>query len=206
MSTHAFTVKEALSFGWNTFKNNWQFLVIVFAIVYATGLVPAWIVKLSNGSFPAITSLASLCVIVLQMIIAIGVIVISLKIVDRKKPEITDLFTNFPLLLNYFLGALLYAGVIIVGIILLIIPGIIWGIKYQYTMYLIIDKKMGPFEAFKKSGKITQGNKMRLFWLGLSFGVLYMAGELLLHIGLILVYPIIYLSGAYVYRKLSPKQ
>lgn len=139
----------------------------------------------------------------MQMITSIGVIVISLKIVDKKKPEFSDIYSHYKLLLNYFLGSLLYGVVTLAGFILLIVPGIIWGIKYQYTTYLIVDKKMSPMEAFKKSGQITNGVKLKLFWLGLAFIGVTLLGVLALGIGLIIAWPIISLAGAYVYRKLS---
>jgi uncharacterized membrane protein len=131
--------------------------------------------------------------------------VISLKIVDGKKPEFADIYKHYNLLLNYFLGSLLYGLVIIAGFILLIIPGIYWGIKYQFITYLIIDKKMGPLEAFKKSGKLTNGVKMKLFWLGIAFIGITIVGMLLIGIGLIVAWPVIALAAAHVYRKLSPK-
>lgn len=203
MAKHSFRIKEALTYGYDTFKKNWKFLVIVFAIVYVAGLLPSLMVKWSSANYTPLITLLSILLFVVQLILGIGVIVISLKIVDNKKPELSDLVSHYPLLLNYFLGALLYVAVIVVGVVLLIVPGIIWGIKYQYTTYLIIDKKMSPLEAFRKSGKITEGNKWNLFLLGLAFAVLYIIGEILFHVGLVLTLPIISLAGVHVYRKLS---
>ena len=64
---------------------------------------------------------------------------------------------------------------------------------------------MSPLDAFKKSGKITQGHKMKLFYLGLVFMAMTVIGMITLGLGLIIIWPIISLAGAYVYRKLSPK-
>lgn len=205
MATHTFTIKGALTFGWETFKKNWQFVLPAFVIVVVVGMIPSYLRMLTTEDAPALSFLFSILGWLIQMITSIGVIVISLKLVDGKKPMFSDIYSHYPLLLNYFLGSLLYGLVVVAGFILLIVPGIIWGIKYQYTTYLIIDKKMSPMEAFKKSGKITQGVKMKLFYLGLIFIALTIAGMLLFGIGLILVWPIVALAGTYVYRKLSPK-
>jgi hypothetical protein len=205
MATHSFTVKEALVFGWNTFKKNWQFLIQAFVIIVIAGMIPNWLHDWSKTNLPAASFLFTIISWVVQMVTSIGVIVISLKIVDGKKPNFRDIYKDYSLLLNYFLGSLLYGAVIIVGLILLIVPGVIWGIKYQYTTYLIVDKRMGVWDAFKKSGQITRGVKLKLFLLGLSFIVITLVGVLLAGIGLIVAWPVIALSGAYVYRKLSPK-
>ncbi len=206
MATHSFTVKESLKYGWDTFKKNWQFLIAVFAIVVLAGMIPNWLHDWSRDNMPNVSFVFSIISWLIQMITGIGVIVISLKIVDGKKPNISDLYTHSSLLLNYFLGSLIYGLVTIGGFILLIIPGIIWGIKYQYITYLIIDQGMSPMDAFRKSGKITQGHKTKLFWLGISYIGITLLGILVFGIGLIISWPIIALSGAYVYRKLSPKK
>ena len=205
MASTSFTVKQSLIYGWNTFKKNWQFLVIAFVIVLVAGMIPSWLHDWARDHFPAVSFLFSIVGWVVQMITSIGIIVLSLKFVDGKKPVLSDIYTHYPMLLNYFLGSLLYGAVTIIGFILLIVPGIIWGIKYQYTTYLIVDRGMSPMDAFKMSGKITQGQKMKLFYLGLAYIGITILGILIVGIGLIISWPIIALSGAYVYRKLSPK-
>lgn len=205
MASHKFSVGDAVSFGWKTFTKNWQFLLLTFIVVLLVGMIPNWLHDWSRENLPAISFLFSIASWLIQMVTSIGVIVISLKLVDGKKPELADVYKHYNLLLNYFLGSLLYGLVTVAGFILLIVPGIIWGIKYQYTTYLIIDKKMGPMEAFKKSGQITKGVKLKLFLLGLAFIGITILGVLLIGIGLIIAWPVISLAGAYVYRKLSPK-
>lgn len=205
MATKLFTVKDSLKYGWNTFKKHWQFLIAVFAIVVVSGMIPNWLHDWARDNMPNITFIFSIISWLIQMVTGIGVIVISLKIVDGKKPKLSDIYSHYPLLLNYFLGSLIYGVVTLLGFILLIIPGIIWGIKYQYTTYLIIDRGMSPMDAFRKSGKITQGSKTKLFWLGFAYIGITLLGILAFGIGLVISWPIIALSGAYVYRKLSPK-
>ncbi len=205
MALHAFTIKESLVFGWETFKKEWKFLLLTFGIIVLASMIPSWLRDWAQENAPGLTFLFSILGWIVQMITGIGVIVITLKMVDGKKPMVEDLYMHYGYLLNYFLGSLLYGLVVVGGFILLIIPGIIWGIKYQYTTYLIIDKKMGPLEAFKKSGQITKGSRLKLFYLGIIFIGITILGMLALGFGLIVAWPIVSLAGAYVYRKLSPK-
>ncbi len=202
MAHNSFSVKEALLYGWKTFKKNWQFLVPVFVIVTVAGMIPSWLHDWSDENMPSISFIFTIIGWLVQMITSIGTLVIILKLVDKKKPEFTDIYSHYNLLLNYFLGSLLYGLVIIGGLILLIVPGIIWGIKYQYTTYLIVDKKMSPMDAFKKSGKLTEGVRWKLFLLGLACVGLTAIGMLIFGIGLIVTWPVIMLAGVHVYRKL----
>ncbi len=205
MATKDFSISEALTYGWETFKTNWQFLLVVFVTIIAIGMIPNYLHDWARENLPAISFLFSIIGWLVQMVTGIGVVVICLKLVDGKNPKFKDIYSHYNLLLNYFLGSLLYGLVIIGGLILLIVPGVIWGVKYQYTTYLIVDKKMGPLEAFKASGKVTQGYKLKLFYLGLIFIGLTLFGTALFGIGLILVWPVVSLAGTYVYRKLSPR-
>jgi hypothetical protein len=205
MATHQFTIKEAILFGWEKFKKNWQFLIEFFVTIIIASVIPDWLHSWARDNFPNSSFLFSIIGWIVQMITGIGVIVISLKLVDGKKPGFKDIYKDYNLLLNYFLGSLLYGIVVIVGLILLVVPGIYWGIKYQYTTYLIIDKKMGVWEAFKKSGQLTHRVKLKLFLLGLCYIGITIVGVLLVGIGLLISWPVIALSSAYVYRKLSPR-
>ena len=84
----------------------------------------------------------------------------------------------------------------------MIIPGIIWAIKFQFYDYLIIDKKLGPIEALKKSAVITKGAKGNLFVFGLLLGGINLLGAICLLIGLFAAIPTTLVAKAFVYRKL----
>jgi len=201
----SFTVKEAIQFGWKTFKQNWKFLVVAYAAIYAVGYIPNVLQDFVKGdNVETVNFIIAIIGWIFQMIVGIGVIVITLKYVDGKIPEFADIYKHYALFFNYFLGYLLYIAVVILGFVLLIIPGIYLAIKYQFTTYLIVDKKMGPLEAFKMSGRLTNGIKMKLFYLGLIFMGLSILGLITFGIGFLVIGPVIALATAYVYRKLSP--
>lgn len=67
--------------------------------------------------------------------------------------------------------------IVLVGVVLFIIPGIIWGLKYSLSMVAILDKRLSPVEAVRFSGKITSGYIGKLFVLFiLFFGVAILLG------------------------------
>jgi uncharacterized membrane protein len=87
-------------------------------------------------------------------------------------------------------------------LLLLIIPGIFFGIRLKYATYLVIDKNLGPLEAIKGSWKITRGNVWNLFFLSILLGLINLLGLLCLVIGLFITVPLSMLATAFVYRKL----
>ena len=68
---------------------------------------------------------------------------------------------------------------ILIGLFLLIIPGIYLAFKYSMIDYIFADKKDIKYaEAMRESGEIMKGNKARLFVLVLSFiGWFFVGGD-----------------------------
>jgi len=132
----------------------------------------------------------------------VGFLKVTLRFCDQEKGRLSDLFSQYRLFFKYFLAYILYGLIVLGGIILFIIPGIIWAIKFQFFPYLIIDKKLGPIEALKQSAAITQGVKWQLWVFSLATGVVNIIGALLLIVGLFVTIPVTMLATAFVYRKL----
>jgi len=131
-----------------------------------------------------------------------GVNQIALRFCDGEKGEFADLFSCFPLFFKYLFGSILYRLIVLGGIILLIIPGIIWAIKFQFFSYFIVDKGLGPIESLKRSSAITRGAKWDLFLFGLLLGLINLLGAICLFIGLFATVPTAMVAMAFVYRKL----
>lgn len=200
MAEEKFNIKEAISYGWNTFKENLTLLVGLVAIQFVISGLPRWVVNLDGN---ATATPVSLVVNILNMILQIGIITITLKILAKKKTGFGDLFENINVFWNYLLATILYALIVIAGFILLIIPGFIWAIKYQFYGYFVIDKKMGAVEALKQSAAITEGERWNLFKFGLwQLGIIIL-GALALGVGLFFAIPVVWLSVVFVYKKLS---
>lgn len=199
---NSFSISEALSWGFETFKKNWKFLVSFFILVILADLIPAWLHDLARRNFSDVSFIFSILSFVIDIITSIGIIVVTLKFVDRKKPEIEDLYQHYSYFLNYILSSIIYCLIIIAGLILFIIPGIYWAIKYQFYKFYVVDKKMGPWEAIKASGHLTRGNKWKLLWMDIVFALISLLGVLVFGVGTLVAMPIVSLAGAKVYRKL----
>jgi len=202
MTTKKFSKSEAVRFGWNTMKNNLGFFIGLLVVVGLIYFVPDIISELLKEDAPILSIIISIAVVVLSMVIQMGLIRITLRFCDNEKGESADLFSCFPLFFKYLLGSILYGLIILGGMILLIIPGIIWAIKFQFFSYFIVDKGLGPIEALKRSSAITRGAKWDLFLFDLLLGLINLLGAICLLIGLFATVPTTMLAKAFVYRKL----
>jgi len=201
MSTKKFSIKEALSFGWNIMKGNFWFFVGLLLIIWSISLVYG-IIEDQMEERSVLLLIIALVFFILNIIITMGAIKITLKFHDGQKGKIADLFSCLDLFFKYLLSSIVYGLIVLGGLILLIVPGIIWGIKFQFFGYFIVDKGLGPIEALKQSAKITKDAKRTLLLFGLLSGLINLLGVLLLLVGLFATVPTIMMAKAFVYRKL----
>jgi len=197
-----FSKIEALEFGWKTTTSNLKFLIGLMIIVLVIYLLLAMIGQaLEDEKF--LSFIFSLITWAIQLIVSLGLIKIAIKFCDKKKPLLSDLYTEYPKTLKYLLASIIVGIITFIGFILLIVPGIIFAIKLQFVPYLIADKNLGPFEAIKTSWRITKGVKWNLFLFALLAILVNIGGALLLLVGLLVTIPTTSIATAYIYRKLS---
>jgi len=142
---------------------------------------------------------------VISILTSIGAIKIALKLYNGQKPDFFDLFNNFSLFFKYLFSSIVYGLIVFGGMLLLVIPGIIWLLKFYFFNYLIVDKNLTPITALKQSAHITNGAKKELFVFSLVLGLLNLAGALCLIVGLLITIPISMLAMTFVYKKLLLK-
>jgi uncharacterized membrane protein len=209
---HTFSIKEAISFGWDAFwKRPWFFIgmYVILGIVnmdyrYRTDDQEAFSSFLSLLTPPIILILIVVIVLLvaLRNVVSMGEKKILLAAHDDvQKVALKDLWTVHPFW-NFFWGNVLYGLIMVAGLILLIVPGIIWALKYMFVPYLIMDRGLKPMEAIRESGRMTDGHKWHLFKFSLVLIGVNVLGLLCLLIGLLVSIPVSALAAVFVYRKL----
>ncbi|NQT32349.1 MAG: hypothetical protein HQ594_01595 [Candidatus Omnitrophica bacterium] len=195
--------RESLDFGWETTKKYLGFFIVISIIVLLAQIVPRSLQNVAAEDVLILAFLIGFAGWVIQKIIDMGFIKICLKCCDNEKGEFSDLIpTSSQRVINFILGSIIYGVIVTVGTILLIVPGIIWSLKFQFFGYFIIDEGLGPIDALKKSGMITKGVKGNLFVFALVIVLINIVGMLLLLVGLFVTIPLTTLAFSYMYRSL----
>ncbi len=105
--------------------------------------------------------------------------------VRRIKPDFEYLIKGF--FENYFqivLASLLVTALIIMGLFLLIIPGIIIACRLVFVSYIVMDKKADPIDAVEMSWKMTRGHGWTIFLMGFVSIFVIFFGLLMLIVGI----------------------
>lgn len=119
------------------------------------------------GFIPGGSLIAS---IIITPAFALSMIRVYLAVIAGETPEAKDSFSGFDDFWSAFKVNLLTGIYTFLWSLLFVIPGIIKTISYSMSSYILAENKGKPaLECIKESQAMTNGHKMELFVLSLSF-------------------------------------
>lgn len=202
MENERFSIGESVHFGWDRMKENLAYFIIVTLICWLAQAIPSALQATLGGRNVGFGCVFGVIGFVVSIFVGIAFIKIGLRFTGGEVAGFEDLYSAYPSLFDYLVGTIIYVLIVIGGLILLIVPGIIWGIKYQFYGYFIIDQGMKPTQALTRSGQVTKGIKGYLFLFNLALLGITILGAIACGVGLLVAIPVNLVAIAYVYRKL----
>lgn len=192
-SHNKFVVGEAIEFGWDSVKSHLWFFIGIFLIFF----VILFMIFGAKG----VGTRVVLGVLVTG--VSLGYIKLAVDIVDNKDPEFKELFSCFSLLLQYLLSLIIYVVIVSVGLVLFVIPGLIWAVQFGFFPFVIVNERLWPLNALRKSSALTEGVKGRLIVFGLVLLGINLLGLLAVGIGIIVTIPLSIIAAAHIFRQLE---
>lgn len=180
-------------------KEFWKY-VLVGLILMAVSFV-ASIFEESNIVYALVSFL-------LQIYLGLVWLLFSVRSVQKGELVFKDIFAeiNPKIYIKFFLLSLLVSLVVMLGFVLLIIPGVLFAIAYQFSGYFMVDGELGVRAAMKKSWRATKGLRWKLFWLSLLVGLLNILGLAVVGVGLFVTVPLTSLVLGHVYVNVIKKR
>lgn len=204
-----FSIREMIRFGWETFKKRpWFFAgaTLLIAVISAissqlTGLMNAS--NLDQHSLFPLFAVGFFVGLIVSILIKMGSINFFLKAHDGvENVSVRDLWAPYPLW-KYLLTGVVFGFIVIIGLILLVVPGVVWALRYMFAQYLVMDKHLDVSEALSQSAKMTYGYKWRLLGFGFALAGINILGALCFLVGLLVSIPVSSLAFVHAYRTLS---
>lgn len=217
-SSGGLDIGAAFRFGWETFQANVGPLVIgilvlfvgIFAISFVWQLLVGGLVGTTEGDAIGIGgaiaglsvfAIGSFVSIVGQYIVQAVIVRAGFDLVDGRGIDTARLFDTDNL------GAIIITGLLVslgttVGLILCIIPGIIFAIIAGYSFHFVIDEGKAPVDAIRASIDLyrDQPGSALLLWLVTS--IVSGLGALLCGVGLLVTFPVALIAQAHGFRQL----
>ena len=201
-------IGAVLSEAWAKTKGSkgtiWLAFLLVMLVIIPASIVPV-IVGMVFGGSGAVAGLVSvlfqLAINVLMLPIMAGLWMIGIKRAAGVPVGATEIFGYFGKTVSLFLCMLLMYLLVLVGFILLVLPGIYLMVAFSMAMPLIVEKNMGVWEALQTSRKAMTHQWFTFFGLGIVVMLIYLVGGMFtLGIGLIWILPFLFLVMGVVYR------
>lgn len=176
-------------------------------ILFVISLVIALISGLAGFvlSFIPFGSLAA--TIIITPAFTLSLVRVYMLVVKGEHPEVSGAFSGFDDFWSAFKVIFLVGLFTFLWSLLFIIPGIVKSYSYSMSMYILAENKGKPaLECINESKMMTEGHKMDLFVLNLSFIGWMLLGSITLGIAYIWVVPYMEATMINVYNTLKPAQ
>ena len=153
-------------------KGKWgKILPVIILYSLITGAISGVVtVKYGNNPSTQISASTSLITSIITAFFVLGYNSFFLKLARNKDVEVNELWSKTGQFIRAFVATFLISLAIGVGIVLLIVPGIIFALMFSMTMFIMVDdENISAIDAMKKSAEMMKGHKGDLFGLILSF-------------------------------------
>ncbi|HSO97030.1 MAG TPA: DUF975 family protein [Acidimicrobiia bacterium] len=212
-----FGIGDAISYGWSKYWQNVGILLAITVLIIVINAVAGGILSAIGNAFPRVhyTSgntrygigvgfiLAQIISLVIGAVLAMGLIRATLAVTEGQKPDVSMLFRSEGLA-AYIVASILVTIGVLIGLILLIIPGIILLIMWHFYGFVIVQNPdIGATEAMRRSAEITRGHRWQLFGLGLLLFGINILGLMACCVGVLFTEGITAMAVAYAYKTLS---
>lgn len=200
MNTRALPVGKTIDTGWKTFKESIGLAITVMLAVYLIPAALQWFGEIASGGNGRQAPLMWVAIVIVEITLELGATNVFLKLRDKRPAEFADVFNIFPRVPVFFAAVLIAAAAMLLGFILLIIPGIIVAVRLKFIPYLLLDEDIGPIDAVQRSWKLTRGFTLDLFLFDLLLAGINLLGVLALGVGVFVSVPVTGIALADMYR------
>lgn len=201
----AWSVGDAVSFGWRKFQEHLGQILLAVLIVFVANAILQGI-GYAVGDSLVLSLLFNLVSWVVTTVLSAGIIRAALDITEGRKPEAVQVLTP-PRLPQLLLLGVVTGVLVTVGLVLCILPGLVVILLTSFSTYFLLDRPdLDAIGALKASVNLVKDNLGSvLLWFLVCFG-LVLLGAILCLVGLLVTLPIVYLGTAYTYKRLTGQQ
>lgn len=223
-----YSVGNAFSYAFDKFKANLGPLILITVLLLVAAFVVQFVGNivssslgsasqltvdpttgelngLSGGLFGAamiVSLLFSAISFAVQLVVQAGLIKAALGVTRGESVDLGRSFNG----INWaqvLIAALLTGLGTFIGLVLCILPGIVFIFLTSFTLYFVIDRNMDAVPAIKASINLVKDNVGALVLFFLASIAAYIIGICLCGVGLLAAIPIVVLAQAYTFRVLT---
>ena len=187
------SIGGSFSHGWSRIFGK-QFLPLLLTVIIL-GLLngPSYGLKMDGDHWGPMLLLLPLALFGLAYaflflpILEYGKDFIFLQAMRDQEVDLKTLFEGFKTkYLNIILANLIVFALVILGLMMLIIPGIIVACRLVFVSYLVMDKDLDAMKAVEKSWQMTRGHGWQIFGMAILSFFIFIGGLIVFFVGAII--------------------
>jgi hypothetical protein len=152
------SVKKWYAQGWQTYKKNPRILILGSLVVSGLSALFTLLNVLSGGQWIIVLSQ-----FFITPVLGIGWLYLCLLSVRDENPGFAVVFSAFKRYGRVWVTCILFILLIVAGLFLVIVPGVLWALKYGLSLFTVMDTDRYARNAFRYSKRITKGFLGKLF-------------------------------------------
>lgn len=197
-----FSVGGTLQFAWDTFKKRPWFFILTTIIILVIGWIGG-VISSAFGTHGIGWLIGYIVNLAIDTFIGMGTIALYLKAhEDAASAHVSDLWHPKPFW-KYLATSIIVGIIVVIGLILIIVPGVIAALMLMFATYVVVDRELGPIEALSESRRITKGHRLELLGLIIAVIAINILGLICIVIGLLVTIPFTSLALVHAYRLLE---
>ncbi len=190
-----FSPTDIISQAWQLWKNHivfsWLVLGVIFLVTIVFGVLDP------RGD----SMLISLLSMVVTLFFELGAFALFLKLVRTgQEGKLEEIIGQKDIFLQALIGNIIYYILMVIGFILLIVPGVYVFVRFLLLPYVFVDQKLGWKEALKEASRLSEGSRWDLLGFVLLLVIMNIVGALLLLVGLLVSIPVSAIAMAMAYE------
>lgn len=195
-------IGQVMNEAWSSIVGFKQTYFLACLIYFAISLVLTLIAEFVGDESIIIGVLTQLIIMLVTYPLGAGILMLGIKRARNEDVSPRMIFDYYPQTIPIFLLYLLMTLLIVLGLVLLILPGIYLMIAYLFALPLLVERKLGIWDALETSRKAITPYWFRFAGLVLVMVVIILLSLIPLGIGLIWTLPMFSVILGIVYRNM----
>jgi hypothetical protein len=202
---------EAMRFGWEMTKENLGFFIASYIVAGLVWCVSGVLLILTvahaadgNAGTAALFGLLTFLVsTITAAIMFVSYVKAGMFISAGYDVSIRDCLPTVGEIAKVYAAYFIWFVGIGIGLVFFILPGIWVALKYWPCGWIIIEKGLGPVEALKEAGELTDLLKFDLMFFFIVCGLVLFLGALVFLVGILIAFPVVLIATTYVFRLMA---
>jgi hypothetical protein len=199
------SIRQAFNFAWPIFKKRFGLFTAVLLTIFGAWVALEIVVIAGQRFGILLWAAAHLAFLVFVAGLEVGFLQICLALGDGREPTFADTFTHLALGPKFLAGQILYLFMVVIGLLLLIVPGVYFSLRYALFGFCMAAGETTLVRSFQQSAILSAGTKIYLLWILVALLAFNAVGACLLGLGLFVTVPLSVLMMTAFYRQLSTR-